>query len=240
MEKPASLPRSHPAEERIVILSGAQSAQSKDLRLLLHPGLSSAPADVISLCEISFGSSNNKIRLIHLNLNLVILVGSLRARSIERNLVLENLQRIIRPGFGRLTGKLEGRTSLGRLRFYDDRSEGRNASSRVVVEYLEVPLLKIGDRPPRLRRDDHTKMNTSGSRNACRGLFTRACRDPKQRRSENNQHALLAEHRQTSILDGKLRSHNAIRSESTSRPIVALLLRRASLNISRLVPRETQ
>src|ERR1700679_1124642 len=76
-----------PQKKRIVILSGAQSAQSKDLRLLLHPGLSSAPADVISLCEISFGSSNNKIRLIHLNLNLVILVGSLRARSIERNLV---------------------------------------------------------------------------------------------------------------------------------------------------------
>jgi hypothetical protein len=56
-------------------------------------------------------------------------------------------------------------------------------------------------------------------------LFTRACRDPKQRRPQNDQYALIAEHTPTSIHDGKLRTSNAIRMESTSRPIVALLFR---------------
>jgi hypothetical protein len=51
-------------------------------------------------------------------------------------------------------------------------------------------------------------------------LLGRTARDPKQRRPQNDQHALRTEHTPTSIHDREPRSSNATRKESTSRPIV--------------------
>jgi hypothetical protein len=63
-------------------------------------------------------------------------------------------------------------------------------------------LFKISDRLPGFRRDHDIQMDASMDRDACSwGLLGKTGRNTKQGRPENNQHALIAEHKLTSIHD---------------------------------------
>jgi hypothetical protein len=133
---------------------------------------------------------------------------------------LEKLTLLIAPGVGSSTGSVGAIGNLYRLRAYRDGPERRDGLIQVVVENLEVLLLKIGDTLSGRRRNYDIETNVSGGRTAFTGaLLRRGCRNTKHHHRHNGKYT-LAEHKFTSTNDviGRIGRPNSLISNPKSGP----------------------
>jgi hypothetical protein len=89
--------------------------------------------------------SDSEIRLVHLDLNPVVLVWPCVTWNVEGDLILEELTLFIAPSAGPITNSVGAIGDLHLLRAYSDGPKRRDGLRQVVVENLEVMLLKIVD-----------------------------------------------------------------------------------------------
>jgi hypothetical protein len=149
---------------------------------------------------VPLARSNNQIRLVHLDLNPVVLVWPCVTRNVEGYLILEELTLFIAPIVGPTTIRVGSIGNLYLLRAYSDGPKRRDGLRQVVVEDLEVRLLKIGDTLSGSRRNYNIDMNVSGSRSAFTGaLLRRGCRNTKHHHRQNGKYTLADEHKLTPV-----------------------------------------
>jgi hypothetical protein len=152
------------------------------------------------LCEVPSARSDSEIRLVHLDLNPVVLVWPCVTWNVEGDLILEELTLVIAPSVGPITSSVGAIRHLYLLRAYCDGPKRCDGLRQVVVENLEVLLLKIGDTLSGRRRNYNVQANASGNWTAFgRGLLSKSCRKTKHHRRQNDRSTLVDKHTLTSL-----------------------------------------
>jgi hypothetical protein len=170
------------------------------------------------LCEVPLARSDSEIRLVDLDLNPVVLVRPCVTRNVKGDLILEELTLFIAPSVGPITSRIDmiGNLYLLRagdgpktrrvgaignlylLRAYSDGPKRRDGLRQVVVENLEVLLLKIGDALSGCRRNYDIQANASRNWTAFgRGILTKRCRNTKHNPRQNRKYTVVDEHKVT-------------------------------------------
>ncbi len=160
----------------------------------------STPGKQSWLCEVPSARSHSEIRFVHLDLDPVVLVWPRVTRNVEGYLILEELTLFIAPSVGPIISSVGAIGNLYLLRAYGDGPKRRDGLRQVVVENLEVLLLKIGDTLSGRRRNYNIEANISGGRTALTGALLRSGRrNTKHHHRQNAKHTLVDEHKLTPI-----------------------------------------
>jgi hypothetical protein len=167
------------------------------------PGTKRAESPVYrpsGLCEVPSARSDSEIRLVHLDLYPVVLVWPCVTRNVESDLILEELTLFIAPSVGLITSSVGAIGNLYLLRAYSDGPKRPDGLRQVVVENLEVLLLKIGDTLSGRRRNYDIQANASSNWTAFgTGLLSKSCSNTKHHRRQNAKYTLADEHKLTPI-----------------------------------------
>jgi len=148
---------------------------------------------------ISLGRSNNKIPPIHQDPNAAVLAHPRITRNVEGNLIPEKpalSEAPIRPSTSRINRMRDPHP----FRTYRTCPEGHNRlPSYVIVEYFEIPPLKVRDAPSGRSRNYDIETNASRSITASgRSFLRKARRNAKHHRRQARKYALVDEHWLTS------------------------------------------
>jgi hypothetical protein len=150
---------------------------------------------------VPLACSNNKIRPVHQDPNAAVLVHPRITRNAKGDFIPE------KPAFsktpiGSSTSRINQMRDLHPFRTYRTGPEKRNRLlSYVIVEYLEIPLLKVRDTLSRRRRNYDIEANVSRSGTAFRrGLLRRGCRSTKHHSRQNGKYTFVDEHKLTPMV----------------------------------------
>ena len=144
---------------------------------------------------VPLARSNNKIRPVHLNPHLAVLVQSRVIRDVEGDLIPKNLT-VFKAPIGWSTSSINKMRNLHSVRTDRTGPEKRNRLTQVIVEYLEVKLLKVRDTLSGCRCNQNIETNASRSRTTSgRALLRKGCSTNQDR--QNGKYALVDEHRLT-------------------------------------------
>ena len=148
------------------------------------------------LCVITLARLNNKIRPVHRNPHLAVLVQSRVIRDVEGDLIPKNLT-VFKAPINWSTSSINNMRDLHSITTYRAGPEKRNRLIQVIVEYLEIPFLKIHDTLSGRSRNHDIEANVSRSRTTSgRALLRKGCSSTNQYR-QNGKYALVDEHRLT-------------------------------------------
>jgi hypothetical protein len=148
---------------------------------------------------ISLGRLNNKIPSVHQDTNAAVLAHSGITRNVEDDLILEG------PAFSNApidpsTSRINQMRDPHPFRTYRTGPEKHDRpQSDVIVEYLEIPFLKVGNTLSGRRHNYDIETNASRSiTTSSRSLLRRVRRNAKHHRRQAGKYALVDEHKLTS------------------------------------------
>jgi hypothetical protein len=147
---------------------------------------------------IPLSRQNNKIRPVHRDSNAAVLAHPRITRNVKGDFIPE------KPAFsktpmGSSTSRINQMRNLHPFRTYRTGPQKRNRLlSYVIVEYLEIPLLKVRDTLSGCRGNQNIETNASRKRTtSSRTLLSKSGSCTKQYR-QNREYALVYGHRLTS------------------------------------------
>jgi hypothetical protein len=148
---------------------------------------------------ISLGRSNDKIRPVHQDPNAAVLVHPRITRNAEDDLIPKK-PAFAKAPIGPSTSRIIQMRDPHPCRTYRTGLEKDNRQqSDVIVEYLEIPFLKVGNTLSGRRHNYDIETNASRSiTTSGRILLRRARRNAKHHRRQARKYALVDQHRLTS------------------------------------------
>lgn len=148
---------------------------------------------------VTLARSNNKIRPVHLDTNAAVLVPPRVTWNVEGNLIPEK-PALSKAPIGSSTSRINQMRDLHPFRTHRTGPEKHHRLSHIIVEYLEIPLLKVSDALSRCSGDHNIEANVSRSGTASsRSLLHRSCGKTKHHSRQNGKYTLVDEHKLTPI-----------------------------------------